>query len=201
MPLSPSPANWTGRFTCKGTGSLAGQYFYGMKLFLVGFMGSGKTFLGQVLAERLGFGFLDLDARIEEAEGMSVAAIFEQHGEAGFREREAQCLRSLEAQQKTVVATGGGAPCFFENMDWMNQHGVTIYLHAQPAVLAARLLLEREKRPLVSSVDPAGLQAFIEKKLIERSPFYEKACLQFDVPETGLEGMDALVKYLQRVLP
>lgn len=172
-----------------------------MIIFLTGFMGSGKTYLGKALADQLGFAFLDLDALIEVGEGLCIAEIFGRVGEQAFREMEARYLRTLAGHHHLVVATGGGAPCFFNNMDWMNGHGVSIYLHAEPALLAARLAGEKEKRPLLRQLDDGQLLAFIESKYSERRPFYDRANLQFDVPESGMAGIEALAGYLKRILP
>ena len=172
-----------------------------MIIFLTGFMGCGKSYLGKALADQLGFGFLDLDALIEVGEGLGIAGIFDRVGEQAFREIEARYLRSLEGHRHLVVATGGGAPCFFNNMDWMNGHGVSIYLHAEPSLLATRLAGEKEKRPLLRSLDDGQLLAFIESKYSERRPFYDQAHLQFDVPATGIGGIEALAGYLKRILP
>lgn len=146
-------------------------------LFLVGFMGAGKTYRGQRLAAALDCSFLDMDEEIERQSGKSIPEIFAAVGEAGFREIERQVLHSEAVSQAGVVATGGGLPCFFDNMDWMKTHGQVIWLHVPPAVLAARLKPEKTKRPLIAQVPDEELEAFIEKLLIQRRPYYEQAHL------------------------
>ena len=122
-----------------------------MKIFLIGFMGSGKTTLGKKLARVLGYDFVDLDKVIEEESGVSVPDYFSRHGEDAFRQLERDCLRTRLPAGPVVVATGGGAPCYFDNMDWMNEHGVTVYLMLPPGVLASRLNGSRN-RPLISGL-------------------------------------------------
>ncbi|MBI5914163.1 MAG: AAA family ATPase [Bacteroidetes bacterium] len=171
-----------------------------MRIFLTGFMGAGKSYLGQELARLLGFGFIDLDTLIEAEEGKPISAIFAEKGEAKFREIERENLISLAGFSKVVVATGGGAPCYSNNMAWMNGHGVTVYLHAPVAILASRLKNEKEKRPLLSSLTDEALHNFIEGKINERKQFYEQSHLSFEVPENGLEGLEMLANYLRRFL-
>lgn len=145
-------------------------------IFLVGFMGAGKTYWGKKLAHYFGAGFVDLDARIEKGEGMPISALFRYRGETVFRAIEGSYLRILlDTEGFTFVSTGGGAPCFFDNMDFMNRNGLTIWLDVPPAVLAQRLAPERAHRPLLAQVAEANLPAFIEEKLAERQPFYARA--------------------------
>ncbi|RMF23019.1 MAG: shikimate kinase [Bacteroidetes bacterium] len=151
-----------------------------MKIFLVGFMGCGKTTLGSLLAQRLGWSFIDLDREIEERTGKSIPEIFRQEGEAAFRRLEAEALRGLETLDRAVVSTGGGAPCFHHNMDWMNQQGRTVFLHLDPETLAARLAPQTAHRPLLQGLEGGELPAFIHRRLEERLPFYRKAHLQLD---------------------
>jgi shikimate kinase len=170
-----------------------------MRIYLIGFMGVGKTYLGRELAKQLGFGFLDLDESIERKAGTSISGYFEQFGEEKFRLLEAECLReTIERDNNLVIATGGGAPCFHHNMQWMNEHGITIFLHAESSVLATRLSEEVASRPLIAHLTEEELAGFIAKKLAERKSFYELAQVQFDVPPKGMEGVDVLAKYLKR---
>ena len=121
--------------------------------------------------------FIDLDEVIEKAEGKTIAAIFENKGEAYFREIEAKALRSFDGVQNTIIACGGGTPCFYENMQWMNDHGTTIYLSTTAPEILERVLTEQEKRPLIKKMNQAELLFFIEQKLKERAPFYTAAKL------------------------
>lgn len=146
-----------------------------MTIFLLGPMGSGKSWLGIRLAERLNVTFIDLDQQIEQGEAATIAEIFERSGEAGFRELEHVYLRRLEGMAAAVVATGGGTPCFFDNMEWMNARGITIYLKTPPDILLSRLLPAQDTRPLLRGLSGQDLEAWLEKMLQQREPFYRKA--------------------------
>lgn len=148
------------------------------RVFLVGFMGSGKSTLGKLIAAELGFSFLDLDQAIEEKYHNTISEIFSLHGEQGFREFEKDTLHSLVADTQVVIATGGGTPCFYDNMLWMLDHGLVIFLNCSVEVLMQRLQSEKEHRPLINHLDHTALQTFIEHKLSERLPFYSKAHLE-----------------------
>ncbi len=156
-----------------------------MKIFLVGFMGCGKSYVGRPLAAKLGFQFVDVDNIIEHTEGATVAQIFEKQGETYFRQLESDILKGLGKWENIVIATGGGAACFHNNMDWMNEHGVTIYLKASPELLLSRLKNETHQRPLLGGRNDMDLLNFIENKLIERTPFYEKASFIIEQVEDG----------------
>lgn len=145
-------------------------------LFLLGFMGSGKSYWGRRLADHLGWALTDLDAAIEVGEGATVADLFAERGEAAFRELERHYLHQLaDADSHTVVSTGGGTPCFFDNLQWMQQHGRTVYLATSVPVLAERLWSERTHRPLLANVSALDFQDFIEKRLEARRVWYEQA--------------------------
>ena len=144
-------------------------------VFLIGFMGCGKSFWGMRLATELQCPFVDLDGVICEMVGLSIPEIFAQHGESGFRKLERDALRQFSPGSPAVIATGGGTPCFFDNLDWMNQHGTSIYLQVSAEKLAQRLQNDAATRPLLSNINPLDLQAFITSKLEERAPFYLQA--------------------------
>jgi shikimate kinase len=155
-----------------------------MTFFLIGFMGSGKTHWGKIWAAAHEFTFIDLDEVIEKTTGKTIADIFEHKGEAYFREIEASTLRSFDGLQNTIIACGGGTPCFYENMQWMNDHGTTIYLFSTAPKILERVLSEQEKRPLIKKMNSAELLFFIEQKLKERTAFYNAA--KFILPSVGL---------------
>lgn len=169
-----------------------------MRYFLIGFMGSGKTTFGRALAARLAVPFVDLDAQIEATEGRTIPQIFAEAGEAAFREIERKHLRDTSRYSEAVVATGGGAPCFFDNMAWMNKSGTTIYLQASPQILFERLEKEAAGRPLLAHLGPESLQRVIVETLEKREWFYAQA--QFTVPQSGhdfdriLENLEAIVR-------
>ena len=171
---------------------------YFMNIYLIGFMGSGKSLIGKRLAERLSLNFLDMDDLLVKKQGMSIASIFERRGEKYFRQLEANALRELANVDKTVVATGGGVPCFSNNMAWMNGDGVTIFLDVPVDVLAKRLENESATRPLLAGKSTKELKLFIKNKLEERLVDYGKA--QFvchaDAPVDTL--IDSLGRYFKR---
>ncbi|WP_157975918.1 shikimate kinase [Lewinella sp. IMCC34191] len=144
-----------------------------MRVFLTGFMGSGKSFVGRRLASLRGLPFIDLDDYLEQRTGITIAEIFEKHGEAHFRQLETDLLQKFDRLPMFVMATGGGTPCFHANMDWMNQHGVTVFLDPDEEIIERRLRSERAKRPLLHG--DAELAGLIKSKLDERRPCYEKA--------------------------
>lgn len=148
-----------------------------MKIFLIGFMGCGKTTLGKKLAAKLGYSLIDLDHQIEKITGTTVAAYFSSHGEEIFRKLERNTLQTHPYAEQTVISTGGGTPCYEDNMDWMNANGITIYIELPPASLAKRLEKGIEKRPLLRNLAEADLVSFIANKLEERSAFYRQATL------------------------
>jgi shikimate kinase len=148
-----------------------------MKIFLIGFMGSGKTTFGKKLASSLDYPFFDLDHQIEASVNQPIPQYFAAQGEESFRKLEKQTLQEYAYPEDCVVSCGGGSPCYFDNMDWMNENGLTIYLEMPVSALAGRLEKGKHKRPLLKDLDQIGLLQFIEGKLAERLPFYSKAKL------------------------
>jgi shikimate kinase len=146
-----------------------------MRIFLTGFMGSGKTTLGKKLAAKLGYTFIDLDHVFEEREQLTITEYFKTYGEKRFREQESILIKTAIYPQNAVVSTGGGAPCYFDNMEWMNANGTTVYIQLPPRVLAHRLEHDSNQRPVLMDKQGDALVAFIEDKLKDREPFYQKA--------------------------
>jgi len=152
-----------------------------MQIFLLGFMGCGKSTLGQQLARKMNFSFLDLDQIIEQKMGQNITEIFAKYGEIYFRKVEKEVLHSCQSCQNTVLALGGGTPCFFDNMDWINQQGISVFLQVPIDILVKRLWKNRSHRPLISTFsNQQELTNFVQKKLSERLPYYTKAQLIFD---------------------
>lgn len=156
-------------------------------------MGSGKTHWGKLWAEKHEMPFFDLDEVIEKMEGKSVVDIFEKSGEKYFRFQESIALRSMAQYDHCIIACGGGAACFDENIQWMNENGLTIYLHASPMELLDNIMKEKDKRPLVKHVNEAELLFFIQKKLEERIPFYEQAKIRFRVEDLNEDSFRKIV--------
>ncbi len=152
-----------------------------MELFIIGFTGSGKSTFGRLLAKKLRYKFLDLDKLIEEREGQTVQELYKNLGNEAFRAIEADVLRSLKGlDYDVIVATGGGTPCYHNNMTWMNQQGVTIYLQASAPLLIGRLRQFQNKRPIVQFDSDEELKNSIYNRLEERRSYYEKAQLFLD---------------------
>ena len=152
-----------------------------MKLFLIGYMGAGKTTIGRLLAKKLNCSFIDVDCFIENRYHQTVTKIFEEKGEAGFREIEHRALLEISSYENVVVSTGGGLPCFFDNMEIMNRTGITIYLKENIDELSKRLKSSKQNRPLIKDKNPEELYNFIETSLRKREPFYNRAKFIFDV--------------------
>lgn len=169
-----------------------------MRIFLIGFMGSGKSYTGKRLATALGYDFYDLDALIEAQEGCKIAAIFEEKGEARFRKLEQQTLHRTADWEDVVISCGGGTPCFFDNMEWMNARGVTIWLDPAVETMLSRLLRKPHKRPLLAGLDTeAQWMEFIERKLEERRPFYSRAQIVYRQQSEEAIAAEELVNLIQ----
>ncbi len=151
------------------------------RIFLIGYMGVGKTTLGKALADRTGLSFIDLDLFIEGRYRKTIRQIFEAEGEEAFREIERKALHEVAEFEDIVLSTGGGTPCFFDNMAYMNRVGTTVYLKASPEALTERIALGKQSRPTVRHLDNEALHAFVRKALTHRSPYYERAHHAFDV--------------------
>ena len=150
-------------------------------------MGSGKSHWKQQLAKLLKTGGYDLDTLVEFHEEKTITEIFEQDGEAYFRKKEAELLRWFHEKKHFVLATGGGTPCFHDNMQYMNQEGVTIWLNEPIDVLAKRLVPEKEKRPLIKNLSDVELSHFLEEKLAERQQWYSLAMETISGEEISLK--------------
>jgi len=146
-----------------------------MKIYVVGFMGAGKTTYGSRLSKFLRWAFVDLDELVADKSGISISEVFKEKGEVGFREIESEVLRSTERYTNTVVATGGGTPCFGDNMEWMNRVGQTVYLKVSEEELYQRLLFSRAARPLIRDLNDDGLLDFIRDVMSEREGYYLQA--------------------------
>lgn len=152
-----------------------------MRIILIGYMGSGKTTVGRALARELGVPFYDLDWYIESRMRKKVPQIFAEKGEEGFRKIEHNMLHEVAEFENVVMSCGGGTPCFFDNMDYMNQQAMTVYLKADVDVLYDHLRMGRTERPLIKGKESEELRAFIAEQLAQREAFYKKAKYTLDV--------------------
>ena len=164
-----------------------------MKIFLIGFMGSGKSTIGRCLAEVLGFDFVDTDRFIEMQYGTTIHQIFMNSGEATFRKMEQEVLQIMQRHEFAVISTGGGMPCNEDNLNMMLSNGKVVYLKTLPHTLANRLLRSRINRPLIMGKSEKELHQYIEEQLAEREKFYNRAHV---VIQTEIFSMEELLQSL-----
>lgn len=163
-----------------------------MRIFLIGFMGSGKTHWGRKLSQKLGIPMFDLDEQVVTREEKSINDIFHDSGEEYFRMIEKETLHIIsESHDSLVMATGGGTPCYFNNVEYMNQSGTTVWINTPMDVLYRRLIAEKEQRPLIRELGDDKLKLFINKKFADRRIYYEQADIHMD--EEPFE-LDALIE-------
>jgi len=146
-----------------------------MKIFLIGYMGSGKSTVGKRLAEKINFDFIDFDKHIEKETGKTITEIFDADGEEKFRLLEHEYLKKLLNKENVVISLGGGTPYFHNNIQLINKNGISIYLEMSLDVLVKRLSKARKKRPLIRDLNEVDLKYFIEANLEKRKPIYQKA--------------------------
>lgn len=151
------------------------------RIIIIGYMGSGKTTVGKALAQELNLQFYDLDWYIEGRMRKTVPQIFAERGEEGFRQVERNMLHEVAEFEDILLSCGGGTPCFFDNMDYLNSQGDVVYLKADPEVLYKHLLMGRTERPLLKGKTPEELIEYIKEQLKQREPFYQKAKYTLDV--------------------
>lgn len=167
------------------------------RIFLIGYMGSGKTTLGKAFSKEWGLTFVDLDWYIEERFHKTVGQLFSSLGEDGFRELEKRMLHEVADFEDVIIATGGGTPCFFDNIDFMNAKGETVFLDATMKALFRRLKIAKQQRPLLAQKTDDELMDFITEALEQRMPFYSQAKYTFQSDE--LENRREIQGSVQRL--
>jgi shikimate kinase len=167
-----------------------------MKIYLIGYMGSGKTRFGKSLSVRTGYPFIDLDALFEERYKITVFDFFEKYNEESFRKIERELLLETLTYPDSIIATGGGTPCFFDNMEVIKKNGISIYLKLELIALVNRLASVRKKRPLLKDKSPEELETFIRQQIAEREVFYCQADYTVHVGKNDLETVIALLPEL-----
>lgn len=171
------------------------------RIILIGYMGAGKTTVGHALSKLTGMPFYDLDWYIETRMHRKVPQLFAEWGEEKFRQMEHNMLHEVAEFDQVILSCGGGTPCFFDNMDYMNQQGETIYLKASPEVLYGHLRVARVERPLLKNMSPEEMQQHIRQQLADREPFYSKARYTVSVDQhTDFEHIKDTVAEIQRLL-
>jgi shikimate kinase len=145
------------------------------RLFLTGYMGSGKSTIGEKLASKLNYGFIDLDRFIESEYKQTIPEIFATKGESEFRAMENNALKKIIEKENVIIACGGGTPCYYNNMELMKDNGITVYIKMSVDSLVSRLLVAKEKRPLIENKTESELKSFITRQLEKREDFYHQA--------------------------
>jgi shikimate kinase len=163
------------------------------RIYLIGFMGSGKSTVGKRLALRLNHSFVDMDKTIEEESGMTIREIFKKKGEDEFRRIEHKLILKTVKMNNVVVSTGGGVPCFFDNMDIINMNGISIYLKMTPEELLKRLKGSKYERPLIRDLSTDEMANYIKEKLREREPYYLKSKYIMDGKDPDIAEIVKLV--------
>ena len=169
------------------------------RIFLIGYMGVGKTTTGKELAKSMDLEFVDLDHFIQNRYNKTIAQLFDEYGEERFREIENAALKEIAEFENVVISTGGGAPCFHNNIDIMNESGLTVYLKTDPQTLSKRLNTCKEKRPLIRDKNEDELLIFVTENIKKREPFYHKAQIVFETDELiNREDVDKYVQLLKK---
>ncbi|MDR1368641.1 MAG: shikimate kinase [Dysgonamonadaceae bacterium] len=172
-----------------------------LRIFLIGYMGSGKTTIGKSLSKAMGSQFVDLDLFIENRYRKTIGQLFAEKGETTFREIERQALIEVSEFENIIISTGGGVPCFFDNMHLMNQLGTTIYLKVSESELANRLNYMKHNRPLIKDKNEEELKLFISESIKKRELFYNQAKLVFDAEQLLDENdVDNIVANLVKII-
>ncbi|MCE2616889.1 MAG: shikimate kinase [Phocaeicola sp.] len=167
------------------------------RIFLIGYMGAGKTTLGKAFSKIKGLEFIDLDWYIESRFHKTIPQLFSERGEDGFRELEKRMLHEVADFEDVVISTGGGTPCHFDNMDYMNKQGETVLLEAKPEVLFNRLKISKNQRPLLAHKSDEDLMNAIKEGMTSRAVFYSKAMFRF--PSDELESREQIADSVQKL--
>ena len=168
-------------------------------IYIIGFMGSGKTTAGKKLASLLGWSFIDLDKKIEEHTGKTIPEIFSQNGEDYFRNVESEILKDFKVADKNCHFNRGGTPCYSDNMDFMLETGLTVYLKLTPEQLKSRLSDSKGERPLIKDLDNRRLLSFIEKKLSDREKWYNQSEITVEGINLDINQLHSLVRSRLRI--
>lgn len=166
-----------------------------MRIYLIGYMGSGKTTVAKKLARELGFEFMDMDEVFEARYHIGVSGFFEKYDEQAFREIESKLIKETIDKEKMVISTGGGTPCFHDNMEWMKSSGITVYLHMSVKALVNRLSNAKRVRPLIKNLNTDELSEFISKQLKVRDQFYKQAQIIINGENCDIQTLAKSIKF------
>jgi shikimate kinase len=165
-----------------------------MLIFIIGYMGAGKTTLGKRLADHLNYHFYDMDDMFEISSGYSIGYYFEKFGEAAFRQKEREILFDHLEDAQTVIATGGGTPCYSDNMEMMNKKGLTVFIDTRFETIMARLEGKMHDRPMLKHIPHEQLPSFIHEHMKNRNEYYSKAIIRVDGEAVNMEELSAMIK-------
>ena len=165
-----------------------------MRIYLIGFMGSGKSTAGKKLANKLKLDFFDLDALIEQHTGISISEYFSKYGEKAFRKLEREMLFKSFRLNNVLISTGGGTPCFFDNIDKINKNGISVYLQADIPLIMSRLKGEKNQRPLIKDKNDEELRNYLTELLQNREKFYRKAQITVDAKNLNINKLTETIK-------
>ncbi len=165
-----------------------------MRVYLIGFMGSGKSTAGKKLANKLALDFFDLDELIEQESAMSVSTFFKKYGETKFRELENVILQKTFQSENVLISTGGGTPCFFDNIQKINQKGISVYLKADIPLILSRLKGEKNQRPLIKDKSDDELRKYLTQLLSRREKFYEQAHIITEAKSLNINKLSEQIK-------
>lgn len=168
------------------------------RIFLIGYMGAGKSTMGKALSKEMGLQFIDLDDFIVARQHKTIKEIFAEIGEAGFRQMERNALLEVSEYEDVVISLGGGTPCFFDNMEIVNRAGISVYLKPTEEVLHMRLIKGKAKRPLLADKDDSQILQVIREQLAWREPYYQKAQILFNA--SHLENKDEICQNAAKLM-
>ncbi|MBC8172456.1 MAG: shikimate kinase [Chitinophagales bacterium] len=165
-----------------------------MRIYLIGFMGCGKSTAGKKLAAKMHWPLMDLDKTMEELEGKKVSEVFAEKGETYFRERERNVLHESTFFTDAIISCGGGTPCFYDNLTWMKQNGLSVYLRGTQEFLYSRLKEKKAKRPLIANMNDQELWNYIQVKLTEREVHYVQADIIIDAQDLDIDILMSIIR-------
>lgn len=169
-----------------------------MKIYIVGYMYCGKSSIGKRLARRLGYDFMDLDAEFERRFKLSIPDFFERYDETAFRKLEHDVLLSTKDVDNCVISTGGGTPCHHNNMNFIKENGISVYLEADTDLILSRRANSKKRRPVLEAMPANEVKTFVDEQLAARKPFYSMADIRCDARDVSIDDMVNTLK--QRLL-
>lgn len=168
-----------------------------MRIYLIGYMCCGKSTIGKKIAKKIGYNFVDMDVMFEEKYKVAISTFFEKYGQEAFRILEQKLLHTTATMENMVIATGGGTPCFGDNMEWINANGLSIYLKTNEEFIVDRLKNTKKQRPLTKNISPDDLPSYVAENIKKREPYYTQANITMVNDEMDLSAIIAKIKEIQ----